>query len=244
MSDRPDMYAQNRNSPSDFCAGSGAVDWPAAADGDSAAKAAAVVGTGLAGGTAPAAKAAAAGETPPAGAVSTAANPAAMGGTAVFLESSSADGKPSAGRMAAAAGSQAGPGTAVSALPSSGKTGGEVFRLAMSLLGYTGPDGAVDGAQSAELFRRGLDIVNQVMADLWPLERRDPFQPLRSLQQEIPLSAAAATDVMPYGTALFLAQTDGDGSNQAFFAGLYESKRNRVRRPSDRRGDRLPHPDA
>lgn len=208
-----------------------------------AAGAALAVGAGSTGKTASATKTAPVGETPLTGVVSTAASPAAIGGAALFLEGLSADETSAAGRLADA-GSPVGSDPATPAAPTSGKTGGEVFRLAMSLLGYTGPDGAVDGAQSAELFRRGLDIVNQVLADLWPLERRDPFQPLVSLQQEIPLSAAAATDVMPYGAALFLAQTDGDGSNQAFFANLYESKRNRVRRPSARREDRLPHPDA
>ena len=46
------------------------------------------------------------------------------------------------------------------------KTGMDVFLRAMSLLGYTGIDGVVDAAQSAELVRRGLNIVNQVLADL------------------------------------------------------------------------------
>lgn len=36
------------------------------------------------------------------------------------------------------------------------RTGNDVFRRAISLLGYTGADGAVNGAQSAELFRRGF----------------------------------------------------------------------------------------
>ena len=51
------------------------------------------------------------------------------------------------------------------------KTGMDVFLRAMSLLGYTGIDGVVDAAQSAELVRRGLNIVNQVLADLWPMEK-------------------------------------------------------------------------
>ena len=34
------------------------------------------------------------------------------------------------------------------------KTGNDVFNRALLLLGYTGIDGAVNGAQSAELFRR------------------------------------------------------------------------------------------
>lgn len=120
------------------------------------------------------------------------------------------------------------------------KTGSDVFRRAMSLLGYTDIDGAVDGAQSAELFRRGLDMVNQVMAEVWPLERRDAYVPLSSIVQDIPLSQYAVETVMPYGVAMFLAQADGDGTNQQLYASLYQQKRNVVKRPCSRRADVLP----
>ena len=115
-----------------------------------------------------------------------------------------------------------------------------MFRRAMSLLGYTDIDGAVDGAQSAELFRRGLDIVNQVMAEVWPLERRDAYVPLNAIVQDIPLSQYAVETVMPYGVAMFLAQADGDGTNQQLYASLYQQKRNAVKRPCSRRADVLP----
>ena len=122
------------------------------------------------------------------------------------------------------------------------KTGRDVFFRAMVLLGYTGVDGTVDGAQSAELFRRGLDIVNQVAADLWPLEKEkeEAFAPLTALTQEIPLSASAVENILPYGVAAFLAQADGDGTNQQFFTSLYQQKRNMAERPLKRRGDVLP----
>lgn len=121
------------------------------------------------------------------------------------------------------------------------KTGNEVFRRAMSLLGYTGIDGAVNGGQSAELFRRGLDLVNQLLAELWPLERTDAYVPLTALYQEIPLSTYAVESIMPYGLAMFLAQADGDGANQQLYASLYQQKRNSVKRPQSRRMDTLPH---
>ena len=96
------------------------------------------------------------------------------------------------------------------------KTGMDVLQRALGLLGYTGIDGAVDGAQSAELIRRGLDTVNQVMADLWPLEKSIQYMPLLSIQ------------------------ADGDGANQQFFASLYQQKRCAVRRMGHCRGDVLP----
>ena len=120
------------------------------------------------------------------------------------------------------------------------KTGQDVLRRAMSLLGYTGVDGAVDGAQAAELLRRGLDVVNQVTAEIWPLEWPDAFRPLASLQEEISLSVYAIESILPYGVAMFLAQADGDGTNQQFFAGLYQQKRNAAERAPARRMDALP----
>ena len=100
------------------------------------------------------------------------------------------------------------------------KTGNDVFNRALLLLGYTGIDGAVNGAQSAELFRRELDVLNQVMADLWPLEKDEVYQPLVNVNENIPLSVAAVENVMPYGVAMFLAQADGDGANQQLYATL------------------------
>ena len=122
------------------------------------------------------------------------------------------------------------------------KTGNDVFNRARLLLGYTGIDGAVNGAQSAELFRRELDVLNQVMADLWPLEKDEVYQPLVNVNENIPLSVAAVENVMPYGVAMFLAQADGDGANQQLYATLYQQKRNAVKKPLKTRADVLPAP--
>ena len=122
------------------------------------------------------------------------------------------------------------------------KTGNDVFNRALLLLGYTGIDGAVNGAQSAELFRRELDVLNQVMADLWPLEKDEVYQPLVNVNENIPLSVAAVENVMPYGVAMFLAQADGDGANQQLYATLYQQKRNAVKKPLKTRADVLPAP--
>ena len=44
----------------------------------------------------------------------------------------------------------------------------------------------------------------------------------------------------PYGVAMFLAQAEGDGTNQQYYASLYQQKRNAVRRYPRRRQDVLP----
>lgn len=123
------------------------------------------------------------------------------------------------------------------------KTVSDVFYQAMSLLGYTNAQGTVDGLQSAELLRRALAVVNQVAADLWPLEMgyEQAFEPLTAAGQAIPLSAQAVDGVMPFGAAMYLAQAEGDGANQQFYAALYEQKRQAVRRVPKRRGDALPN---
>lgn len=122
------------------------------------------------------------------------------------------------------------------------RTGNDVFRRAMSLLGYTGADGAVNGAQSAELFRRGLNIVNQVMADIWPLERKElHISRFPTSTTIFPLSQHAVESAILYGVAMFLAQSEGDGENQQFYSSLYQQKRNAVKRPPVRRGDVLPN---
>lgn len=120
------------------------------------------------------------------------------------------------------------------------KTGMDVFLRAMSLLGYTGIDGVVDAAQSAELVRRGLNIVNQVLADLWPLEKTIQFTPMASIHEDVPLSVEAVEGILPHGVAMFLAQAEGDGTNQQYYASLYQQKRNAVRRYPRRRQDVLP----
>ena len=110
----------------------------------------------------------------------------------------------------------------------------------MNRLGYTNASGEIDAGLSAELYRRGLETVNQIYAEVWPLEKSGEFQPLTSIGQEIPLSTDAVETVMPYGVAMMLAQADGDGANQQFYAALYQQKRNYVHRPAKRRGDVLP----
>ena len=82
------------------------------------------------------------------------------------------------------------------------KTGMDILRRAMNLLGYTNASGEIDAGLSAELYRRGLETVNQVYAEVWPLEKSEKFQPLTSIGQEIPLSTDAVETVMPKPTGM------------------------------------------
>ena len=46
-------------------------------------------------------------------------------------------------------------------------TGQEVFDRAMRLLRYTDIYGQADSLQYADLYKRGLPVVNQIYSDLW-----------------------------------------------------------------------------
>ena len=81
-------------------------------------------------------------------------------------------------------------------------TGQEVLNQALLLLDYTG---RYAGGQAA-MARRGLAAVNQAYCDLWHIEGRGAFVPLRTLDGVLELSERACADILPYGTAMFLAQ--------------------------------------
>ncbi len=119
-------------------------------------------------------------------------------------------------------------------------TGNEIFRQALSLLSYPNANGSVDAVNDAELHKRALPLVNQIYADLWSIVTDARFEPLASLTQQVPMAPYVLTNVMPYGVAMLIAQTDGDADNQAMYASLYNQKRSSARSGSDRVEDRLP----
>lgn len=119
------------------------------------------------------------------------------------------------------------------------KTGRDVLERALRLLNYTDGAGRLDGQQYAELFKRGLALVNQIYGDLWFLEREDAFCELIDLSAPLRLSSRCVHDVAPYGVAMLLAQSESDGDNQQLFASLYNQKRSALHR-SVRRRDVLP----
>nr|DAG73633.1 MAG TPA: hypothetical protein [Caudoviricetes sp.] len=104
-------------------------------------------------------------------------------------------------------------------------TGQDVLEQALRLLNYTDIYGQLDGQQHTELYKRGLAAVNQIYGDLWFTGRKEPFLPLTSLRETLSLSARQLHDVMPYGVAMLLALSEGDGDNQLLYARLYNRKR-------------------
>lgn len=114
-------------------------------------------------------------------------------------------------------------------------TGRETWERALSLLGYD-----METERAAMMTERGLCLLNVIVEDLRS-RMGEPFVPLSSLEEELPslggqpMDAAAA-----YGVAMLLAQLEGDGSHQSFWARVYEGKREAAVR--DRRLDVMPRP--
>lgn len=121
-------------------------------------------------------------------------------------------------------------------------TGQELLEQALYLLNYTNNRGEIDTRNSQELLRRGVPIINAVLADVLPIAG-EPIAAIGSLSDTVPVAEEIAAAVMPYGVGMWLAQSEADGDNQQLMSALYNQKRNAIRRPSGRVADVLPIPD-
>lgn len=120
-------------------------------------------------------------------------------------------------------------------------TGNDVLKQAYVLLNYTDNNGDIHAGNNANLSKRALPIVNQIYADLWePREAGAKFSVLRSLNEPLDLNDHTAINIMPYGVAMLMAQSDGDADNQTLYASLYNQRRCGSVTKSDRIQDQLP----
>lgn len=106
------------------------------------------------------------------------------------------------------------------------KTAKEVLERAMQLCGYLNGDGVPDRLRDADIYKRGLALVNQIYTDMFFAETPDgEFSPLSSMEAVIPLSPRCVNDVLPYGVAMLLAGAEGDAAAQRVFTHAYNQKR-------------------
>ena len=103
----------------------------------------------------------------------------------------------------------------------------DIFQKAMIMLGYTGSNGEISGEQ--EYLKRGIVAVNQVYADLFYALGNSSFVPAEKSMDKIDLPERVLYDVMPYGVAMFIAQSENDGDSQQLFAETYTRKRASLR---------------
>ena len=105
-------------------------------------------------------------------------------------------------------------------------TGTEVLRQAMSLLNYTDTNGNINAANNANLNKRALPLINQIYADLWEARTEGAFfTALKSLGETLDLNDYVCYNILPYGVAMLLAQSDGDVDNQSLYASIYNQRR-------------------
>ena len=97
----------------------------------------------------------------------------------------------------------------------------EIYEKALRMLGYIYEDGSYDDS----LNLKALGILNAIYADLYFLKNESGFSPLKALNDVPLLSEIILNDVMPYGVAMQLALSVGDGLNNQIFTTIYNAKR-------------------
>lgn len=120
-------------------------------------------------------------------------------------------------------------------------TGTDILRQAYMLLNYTDANGDINAANNANISKRALPIINQIYADLWHMNtHKTAFKILTTMNETLDLDAYTAINIMPYGVAMLLAQSEGDSDNQSIYAALYNQRRAGAATHSERVADRLP----
>lgn len=102
-------------------------------------------------------------------------------------------------------------------------TGQEMIQKASCLLGYIASNGNMQ--LSSRLASKSLDILNQIYSDLWRVCKKGFFLPLANVSVNIDLPERAINDVMPYGVAMLMAQSEEDSMQQQIYATLYNRKK-------------------
>ncbi len=97
-------------------------------------------------------------------------------------------------------------------------TAGQILNRALLLLGYR-TDSHNDGIRG-----RAIPIINAAYVDICRALMTD-FEPIKQLSDRVGIDEKIAQDVMVYGVAMFIAQSEGDAENQAVFCELYNRKR-------------------
>lgn len=97
----------------------------------------------------------------------------------------------------------------------------EIINNALKLLGYTVAAG--NAQLSSRIMNKAVPIVNVVYSDLWDKEHTDEFTPVIKMDDEVKLSSKTA-NVMVYGVAAFIAQSENDGDQQQLWMSTYNNK--------------------
>ena len=111
-------------------------------------------------------------------------------------------------------------------------TAANIFSKAISLIGYTG-DSHIESIK-----QRAIPLINAAYIDVCRAKNIE-FTPIKAMSDELLIDEKLALDVLVYGLAMFIAQSEGDDEISAFFCDLYNRKRGSLA-TSDRIIDVLP----
>lgn len=99
----------------------------------------------------------------------------------------------------------------------------ELLNNTLKILGYADSNG--NSKLTQRIRNRAVVTINLVYSDLWHICKNEPFEPIKSVSEEIKLPPKVLSDVFCYGLAMHIAQSENDGDQQQFFAHHYNSKR-------------------
>ena len=99
----------------------------------------------------------------------------------------------------------------------------ELLNNTLKMLGYTNADGNAE--LTGRIRNSAIVTVNLVYSDLWKTASREPFEQIKSLDDEILLPQKATDECFLYGLAMHIARSENDGDQQQFYTALYNSKR-------------------
>lgn len=119
-------------------------------------------------------------------------------------------------------------------------TGKELVDRTLQLLNYTDVDGNVSTQKNAEIYKRAVPIINQILADIRHVSR-GTFDLIKGVDDELPVSEDVAVRVMPWGVGMLIAQGEHDDDAHQVMAANYNQLRASVPRPTERVQDVAPN---
>ncbi len=119
-------------------------------------------------------------------------------------------------------------------------TGRELIDRTLQLLNYTDSHGNVSAQQNAEIYKRAVSVINQILADIRHVGR-GTFALVEGIDDELPVSEDVAVRVMPWGVGMLIAQGENDGDSHQMMAANYNRLRASIPRPADRVRDVAPN---
>ena len=95
-------------------------------------------------------------------------------------------------------------------------TGHNLFDDVMKLLGYTDFEGNIQ--DTSGLKARALTVINRILGDIGSKTQISKLSDTLNLSKE-------QAEALPYGVAMLLSLSDGNGEKNRIFTAIYNSKR-------------------